>query len=124
MNDTFSKASSIYGPAYEILVLITHAQKPPINTHADISRGAKGLNFGLNLHLHPFFVYVGSNGFCESVLLCRLVCVFVALHCDEYQNHMCWLICYKSSFFAVIGLQILCYKNLLFQCYKICITIF
>ena len=33
-----------------------------INAHVDIFYGARVLNFGLSLHLHPFFMYVSSNG--------------------------------------------------------------
>ena len=29
------------------------------NSHADISSGARGLMFGLRLHLYPYLVYVG-----------------------------------------------------------------
>ena len=36
----------------------TVCSKPPINFHIDIFSRAKGLNFGLNLDLHPYFVYV------------------------------------------------------------------
>ena len=31
-------------------------QMPIINAHADISSEARGLNFGLSLYLHPYFV--------------------------------------------------------------------
>ena len=48
-------------PEHDILVLIAHAQKPRLNDHADISSGARGLNFGLSLHLHPEFVYASSG---------------------------------------------------------------
>ena len=30
-------------------------------------REARGLNFGLSLHVHPYFVYVSSGGCGESV---------------------------------------------------------
>ena len=38
------------------MVLITYEQKPVINVDADKSRGTRGVNFGLSLHLHPNFV--------------------------------------------------------------------
>ena len=44
----------------------TYDQKPPLNTHADVIRGAKGLNFGLSFYLPPYFVYVSSEGSGES----------------------------------------------------------
>ena len=38
--------------------LFAYAQKPPINTLADVSIGARGLNIGPSLHLYPYYVYV------------------------------------------------------------------
>ena len=40
---------------HKISVLIAYAQKPPINTRADVSSVARDLNFGLSLLL-PYFV--------------------------------------------------------------------
>ena len=37
---------------------IAYERKPPINEHADNSSGARGLR----LHLHPYFVYLSSEG--------------------------------------------------------------
>ena len=51
-----------FEPAYEILLLIAYAQKPPSNANADVSSGARDLDFGLNFHLHPYFVYASSKG--------------------------------------------------------------
>ena len=39
----------------------TDTQKPPLNAHSDVSSRARGLNFGLSLHLHPYFVYASSE---------------------------------------------------------------
>ena len=39
----------------EILVLFPCTHKSPINAHADISSRAEAQNFGLSLHLHPYF---------------------------------------------------------------------
>ena len=44
---------------------------PPLNTHAEASIRARGLNFSPSLHLHQYFEYA-SNGFDEYVHLCRL----------------------------------------------------
>ena len=38
------------------------AKMPPLNIHTAVSRKARGLNFGMSLHLHPFFVNVSSQG--------------------------------------------------------------
>ena len=48
-------------PACECLVLVAYAQTPPLNAHADVSRGARGLNFGLSLHLNIYFVLASSE---------------------------------------------------------------
>ena len=37
-------------------------QKSPLKVHADVSGGVRGLNFDVSLHLHPYFVYVNSQG--------------------------------------------------------------
>ena len=36
--------------------------KAPLNSHADVSTKARGLNFGLSLYLHLYFVYASSKG--------------------------------------------------------------
>ena len=45
-----------YGPVHEILVLIAYVQNPLINAHIDIASEAKGLDFCLSPHLHPYLV--------------------------------------------------------------------
>ena len=45
---------------------------PLINAHADATREARGLKFGLSLHLHPYFVYASTEGSGESVHMHRL----------------------------------------------------
>ena len=40
-----------------------------INAHAYIFSEARGLDFGLSLHLLPCFIYVSSKGFDESALM-------------------------------------------------------
>ena len=52
-------------------ILISHAQKPPLNPHAD--KGVRG--FGLGLHIHPYFMYASSEGSCAFVQAC------LSLHC-------------------------------------------
>ena len=43
------------------LIIIAYARIPLINAIADISSKARDLNFGLNLHLYPYFVHVSSE---------------------------------------------------------------
>ena len=53
------------------MVLIAIAQKPPINVHADVLSETRGLKFGLSLHLHPYNVYMITEGSGESAhILC------------------------------------------------------
>ena len=35
--------------------------KAPLRTHAAVSSGARGINFGLDLQLHPYFVYANND---------------------------------------------------------------
>ena len=61
--------------------VLVHAQEPPhkkVKSHADVPSGARGLNFGLRLYLHPNFVYASakalvslqiSSGLSEPLLL-------------------------------------------------------
>ena len=35
---------------------------PLIKAHAEVSSEARGLNFCLSLHLHPYFMYASSEG--------------------------------------------------------------
>ena len=52
-----------------------YAQKPPFNMHADKSDGVIGLNFGLSLYLHPYFVFANIEGSRETVE------AHLSLHC-------------------------------------------
>ena len=52
---------------FEILVLIVSCANASNNqAHTDVSSKIKGLQFGLSLHLHPYFVYGSSEGSDES----------------------------------------------------------
>ena len=64
---------------------------PPLNAHADIFSGVRGLNFVLNTHLVPHYVYGRSLGSGETARVCRLAPAFPARLCGEYQKLMCWL---------------------------------
>ena len=57
---------------YKIRIMFSHPQKLPINAHADICGGARGVNFGESLHLYPCLVYASSDGSGEPVHLHRL----------------------------------------------------
>ena len=41
-----------------------------INTNAYVFRGARGLIFGLSLHLHSYFMYASSKGAGMLVYIC------------------------------------------------------
>ena len=59
-------------PAHEIWVIIAHAQMSLINVRADLFRGARGLVFGMSLHLQPYFAFASNEGSGESVHMHRL----------------------------------------------------
>ena len=59
--------SSSNEPFSEILVHIPYARKPPINTHADVSRSIIRC-----LQLHPNFLYESSEGSGEFAHMQRL----------------------------------------------------
>ena len=57
--------------------VISYAEKLPLNDHVDLSSRARGVNFGLNLHLHPYYVIAGSYGSGQSAQVHRLASAFV-----------------------------------------------
>ena len=64
---------------------------PPLNIHADVTSGAKGLDFTLSLHPHPYIVRANSEGSGESAHVRRLDRAFVAGQRVKY-HLMCWLL--------------------------------
>ena len=83
---------SVNVPALENSILIASPQKPPLNSHANLFRGAMGLSFSLGLHRHPYLVYPSSEGTDESAHLRRLIRAFDVRQYDKYQNSMRWRI--------------------------------
>ena len=53
-------------------VPISYVRKPPLSPYAGISSGARGLNFGLSHHIHPYFVFVSCKGSGESATFGKL----------------------------------------------------
>ena len=51
-----------YFGQHEILVPISRIQKSPLIVHADITNGARWLNFGLSIYLHLYFVNGSGKG--------------------------------------------------------------
>ena len=47
-----------YGPAHKILVFIAYMQVPLTNAHVGKTSEARGLNFVLSLHQHPYLLSV------------------------------------------------------------------
>ena len=70
---------------HEIVVLIAHAQKLPLNAKLDISNGARVLQFGTSLYIHTYFVYASSEESGESAHVRRLTIPFVARQCGKNQ---------------------------------------
>ena len=59
------------------MALITYARKHPLNDHADVFSGTRGLNVGLSLHSHPYVVHASSEGCGESVYLHMIARTFL-----------------------------------------------
>ena len=53
---SFTGTHSLYWHVHEISALIAYAQMTIIKAHPDISSKARGLNFGLSLHLSSLFI--------------------------------------------------------------------
>ena len=51
---------------------VTTSKERVKNSHADVSSRVRRLNFGPSLYLHPYFVYVSSEGSGKSTHLCCL----------------------------------------------------
>ena len=56
-----------------LTAVIIYVQMPLIKIHIGVSSGARGIFFGLSLHLHPYFVYASSKCSGEPVHMCGLV---------------------------------------------------
>ena len=67
-------------PRYkQILESLSASYKHP---HAYVSSGARGLIFGLSLHLHQYFVYASREGSSE----------FVHIHTLGCMSFCCWMV--------------------------------
>ena len=67
---SYSRCSTLtieYWPVDQIMVLIVYAQQPHLNAYSDTSSLDRGLNFGLSLHLHPYYVCFSIDSSSESV---------------------------------------------------------
>ena len=79
-------------PEHAISVLIAYLQSPPLNTNANVSRRAIGLNFGL-ISSNPYFAHASNKCLGESAHMHILAGpslsgnVISTLHI----NLMCWL---------------------------------
>ena len=82
----------IIGLVREILALTAHAQKPPLNAYSDVSSGTRSLNFGLGLHLHPYFMHASSEGSDETAHVRSLVRALASRRCNKYHKLVCWSI--------------------------------
>ena len=60
-----------FEPEHEISVLISYAQKLPLIANTYVPSVAGDLNCGLSLHVHPYFMYAGSQGSGETVWVRR-----------------------------------------------------
>ena len=63
-----SRGSTLYG----ILVLIAYGLKSLINANADGSSKARGLNFGVSLHLQPYLCMQACSS--KALASCPSLC--------------------------------------------------
>ena len=94
--DYLGKGSDDDMGQHTIVWYLSHIRKTHtlFNVHADVSRCAKFLTFGLSLYLLSYFVYPRSEGSDESAQMRRLVRAMPARRYDMYQNLMrCPLYC-------------------------------
>ena len=80
----------LYCAITRIPLLTACAQVPLINAHPDVFKEARGLYFGLSLHLHPYFMYASSEGSGESAHMRRLAWAFAARWRDKYRKLVHW----------------------------------
>ena len=73
---------------------MAYAQKPPKNTHPEVSSGRMGLeilSFGLSLRLYPYFVYGSREG--QASLHKCVDSPELSLLDNVISTKMCWLKC-------------------------------
>ena len=71
---------------HECLLLIAYTENPPLNVSADVSIGARGINYDKSLHLDPCFVYASSEVSGESARVCALAQARVGIRCSKLCN--------------------------------------
>ena len=58
-----------------------------LSMHAKLSSGARGLMFGLSLHLDPFYVCANNKGSSKIVHSCRLAWEFIVHVCAKITKY-------------------------------------
>ena len=58
-----------YGLVHDTLESNAYTQMPLINNHVDVFSELRRLQFRLDLHIHPYFVYESSEGSSESAYI-------------------------------------------------------
>ena len=86
--------SGHYGskPAHKISVLIAYAQKPPLDTYADLSSVDRSLNFGPSLHLRSNFVYACNKGSGKIADVQAHLSLLLTNALSTFKNRVCLLI--------------------------------
>ena len=54
---------------YRVFWYVSYMRIPLTNAHADVSSKARCIDFGLSLHLNPYFEYLRNKGSDECALL-------------------------------------------------------
>ena len=65
---------------------VEYAQMLLIKAQAGVSNKARGLNFGIDLYLHPYFVNASSEGSGESAHMRRLAWAVAVREYGKYWN--------------------------------------
>ena len=81
-----------FEPHHMIMVLLVLPKLILQTLHAQPPSGARCLIFGQTLHLFLYLMCLNSEGFGETVRMCRLTLAFAGPLCDEYHHLMSWLI--------------------------------
>ena len=78
----------------------------------DVFSKVRGLNFGLSLHQHPYFVYMSSEGSGESAHMLKLRRILAAHWCDKYWNLGLWYTMVQGIFISHNIYIIVCFEQL------------
>ena len=80
MQPNFATAELKNTPICTVNTQAFGTQKPPLNSHADVSSGARVLKFGHSLHIHPYH-FAPIMRWLARAFMPAFVCMQVKAHC-------------------------------------------